>query len=181
VSDERTASVRACARKGFRAWLGRSGAEIVGLQEVRALPDDLPASLRAPRGWHTDFAPAERRGYSGVGLFARRKPDAVSSALGVPRFDVEGRSAVVAGSAPLSDALVTLAEEADLLVVDAVYGASLEAAREAGIEGIEALEREAGNRSRAARRLGISRQTLHAKIRKHRLADGGHVPCDNAT
>jgi len=82
--------LRACARKGFGDWLSRSRATIVGLQEVRALPDEVPPGLLGGR-WHTDFAPAERRGYSGVGLFARRKPDAVDRTLGEPRFDREGR------------------------------------------------------------------------------------------
>ena len=83
--------LRACARKGFRAWLRGARAEIVGLQEVRASPGDLPADLRSPKGWHTHFACAERRGYSGVGLFSRREPDRVETALGIERFDVEGR------------------------------------------------------------------------------------------
>jgi exodeoxyribonuclease-3 len=83
--------LRACARKGFGDWLRRSRAEIVGLQEVRASEDQLPAELRAPRRWHTRFVQAERPGYSGVAIFSRRKPDAVETALGVARFDVEGR------------------------------------------------------------------------------------------
>jgi exodeoxyribonuclease-3 len=83
--------LRACARKGFLRWLARSNAEIVALQEVRALPEDLAPGLCAPRGWAVELSPAERRGYSGVGLFARRKPDAVERSLGLPRFDVEGR------------------------------------------------------------------------------------------
>jgi len=83
--------LRACGAKGFRRWLDRSGAEIVGVQEVRALPSDLPRRLAAPPGWHVRFAPAERPGYSGVGLFARRAPDALDSALGRRSFDAEGR------------------------------------------------------------------------------------------
>jgi len=83
--------LRACAQKGFGAWLGRSRAEIVGVQEVRALPDEVPEELRSKRGWHTHFQAAERRGYSGVGLFSRRAPDRVDTSLGDPRFDVEGR------------------------------------------------------------------------------------------
>lgn len=83
--------LRACAHKGFSRWLARAGADIVGLQEVRALPDELPPAVRAPRGYHAEFAPAERRGYSGVALYARRKPDSVERSLGVPHFDVEGR------------------------------------------------------------------------------------------
>jgi exodeoxyribonuclease-3 len=83
--------LRACARKGFGAWLGRSGGAIVGLQEVRAFPEQLPPRLRRPRGWHVAFAPAERPGYSGVALYSRRAPDRVETSLGAPRFDREGR------------------------------------------------------------------------------------------
>ncbi len=83
--------LRACARKGFGRWLSRSGAEIVGIQELRALPEQLPPTLRSPRGWHVHFSPAERRGYSGVALFSRRPPDRVETSLGEARFDAEGR------------------------------------------------------------------------------------------
>lgn len=83
--------LRACAKKGFASWLAKSKAEIVGVQEVRALPDELPATVRQPRRWHTHFQPAERRGYSGVGLFARRAPSKVDTSLGEERFDAEGR------------------------------------------------------------------------------------------
>ena len=83
--------LRACEKKGFGRWLARSGAAIVGLQEVRALPDQLSPAMRAPRGWHTAFSPAERKGYSGVGLYARRAPDKVETSLGEARFDAEGR------------------------------------------------------------------------------------------
>jgi exodeoxyribonuclease-3 len=83
--------LRACAGKGFARVLSRSRAEIVGLQEVRALPEQLPPGLREPRRWHAAFSAAERPGYSGVAIFARRPPDAVDTALGVPEFDREGR------------------------------------------------------------------------------------------
>jgi exodeoxyribonuclease-3 len=83
--------LRACARKGFGRWLGRSRAEIAGVQEVRAFAEQLPAGLRAPRGWHAHFSPAQRPGYSGVGLFSRRRPDRVETSLGQKRFDAEGR------------------------------------------------------------------------------------------
>jgi exodeoxyribonuclease-3 len=87
--------LRACAAKGFAGWLEASRAEIAGVQEVRALRDELPAELCTPNGWHTHFAPAVKRGYSGVGLFARREPDAVDTSLGEPRFDDEGRVQIV--------------------------------------------------------------------------------------
>jgi exodeoxyribonuclease-3 len=83
--------IRACARKGFSEWLRRSGAAIVALQEVRALPGELPDGVRRLRAWRSSFAPAERRGYSGVGLLARRAADELHGSLGETRFDVEGR------------------------------------------------------------------------------------------
>ena len=83
--------LRACARKGFGRWLSRCGAEVVGIQEVRALAEELPPSLRRPRQWWAAFSAAERRGYSGVGLFAKAAPDRVDSELGIRCFDCEGR------------------------------------------------------------------------------------------
>jgi len=83
--------IRAAAKKGFRDWLEASRAEIIGVQEVRARPEQIPEELRAPRGLHTAFSAAERKGYSGVGLFSRRRPDRVEDSLGEARFDGEGR------------------------------------------------------------------------------------------
>lgn len=83
--------LRACATKGFGRFLGSSGADILGLQEVRAFPDQLDPRTRAPKGWHVSFAPAERAGYSGVALYSRQAPDGVETRLGEDRFDSEGR------------------------------------------------------------------------------------------
>ena len=81
----------ACVRHGFVDFVDRSGADIVGVQEVRARPEDIPPAARRPPGWHTAFTVAERRGYSGVGLYSKLQPVRVETSLGVPRFDREGR------------------------------------------------------------------------------------------
>lgn len=83
--------LRACHRKGFLDWLATSRCQIVGLQEVRALPEQLEPELRRPSRWFTDFSPAVRKGYSGVGLYSRMRPEAVVHHLGEERFDREGR------------------------------------------------------------------------------------------
>jgi exodeoxyribonuclease-3 len=83
--------LRACAKKGFGDWLEGSGAEIVGIQEVRAERDQIPAELSQPKDWHASFSAAERKGYSGVGLFARRAPNRIDTTLDEARFDSEGR------------------------------------------------------------------------------------------
>ena len=83
--------IRACAKRGFADFLDRSGADVLGVQEVRALPEQIPAEARDPSGWHVAFSPAERLGYSGVGLYSRLEPERVETSLGEPRFDIEGR------------------------------------------------------------------------------------------
>jgi exodeoxyribonuclease-3 len=83
--------LRACAKKGFRDWLQGCGAEIVGVQEVRARGEQLPDGVREAEGWYSHFSAARRPGYSGVGLYSRRAPDRIETELGRPRLDAEGR------------------------------------------------------------------------------------------
>jgi exodeoxyribonuclease-3 len=83
--------IRAAAKKGFDDWLAQSRGEIVGIQEVRADRGQLPSEVEGVRGYHLHLSSAKRKGYSGVGLFSRRKPDAIDTSLGEDRFDDEGR------------------------------------------------------------------------------------------
>jgi len=83
--------LRAVMEKGFPRWLSRSGAAIVGLQEVRATEDQLAPHARRLARWHRHVVAAERLGYSGVALLARAQPDEVVTSLGDRAFDVEGR------------------------------------------------------------------------------------------
>jgi len=78
-------------RNVFLDWLSTSRAAFVGLQEVRAHPDQLEVELARPRGWHTTFVDAEKKGYSGVGFYAKRRPDGVTTTLGRPELDREAR------------------------------------------------------------------------------------------
>jgi exodeoxyribonuclease-3 len=86
--------LRAAQKRGFSAWLSRSGAAVVGIQEVRALEEDLPPALAPDRlegRWSAHYSPATRKGYSGVALYSRREPDELETSLGIPRYDAEGR------------------------------------------------------------------------------------------
>ena len=83
--------IRSATGKGFAEWLKKSRAEIVGVQEVRAQPDQVPPEVSDVTRFHQAFTAPERKGYSGVGLFSRRKPDALETSLGEDRFDAEGR------------------------------------------------------------------------------------------
>jgi len=83
--------IRAAMRKGFATWLETSGADIVGLQEVRAKHDQVAPLADTWTGWHTAFVSAEKAGYSGVGLLSKTPPDEVEISLDCPEYDVEGR------------------------------------------------------------------------------------------
>ena len=83
--------LRACAKKGFLQVLQRHKIDVMALQEVRAFPEQLPDKVLNPRGWHANFAPAKRPGYSGVAIYSRVPPTRIESSLDEPRFDDEGR------------------------------------------------------------------------------------------
>jgi exodeoxyribonuclease III len=83
--------LRAVVKKGFLEWLQGWQADVVALQETRSLMEQLPEAVTSPDGWHFVLTPAERKGYSGVGLYARRPPDRVETSMGEERFDAEGR------------------------------------------------------------------------------------------
>ena len=83
--------IRSAESKGFSRWLAASGAEIVGLQEVRARHEQVPEAVRGAPGWHLHVASAARPGYSGVALLSRTPPKSVDTSLDEPRFDEEGR------------------------------------------------------------------------------------------
>jgi exodeoxyribonuclease III len=83
--------LRSVAKKGFADWLAQCGGDIVALQEVRAPDDAIPDELRNLHGYQGHFTHAEKPGYSGVGLFAKRAPDALTLALGAKALDAEAR------------------------------------------------------------------------------------------
>lgn len=83
--------IRSAARKGFFDWMKRSRADVVCLQETKAQRHQLEDPVFHPRGWHVHFHDAERPGYSGVAIYSRREPDAVSAGIGWPDVDAEGR------------------------------------------------------------------------------------------
>ncbi|MCY3572669.1 MAG: exodeoxyribonuclease III [Chloroflexi bacterium] len=84
--------IRAAQRKGFLDWLGAESPDVLTVQETKAHPEQLAARLRQPEGYQSWWASAERKGYSGVGLFSKSQPRAVQVGLGIEKFDSEGRT-----------------------------------------------------------------------------------------
>lgn len=83
--------IRAAARKGLFHWLRRQRADVVCLQELKAQTAQLGDRVFWPPSFHCHYLPAERKGYSGVGLFSRARPDQLIEGLGWRAFDEEGR------------------------------------------------------------------------------------------
>jgi exodeoxyribonuclease III len=83
--------IRATARKGFYEWLAKQKADIVCLQETKAQMEHLPDEVFRPKGYHAYFHDAEKRGYSGVGIYSKIKPKKVIKGLGWQCPDQEGR------------------------------------------------------------------------------------------
>lgn len=83
--------IRAAARKGFFDWVRGEAPDILCLQEIKAERDQIGDGIHVPESYHAFFHCAEKKGYSGVALYARRKPDEVRTGLGWPEIDREGR------------------------------------------------------------------------------------------
>lgn len=83
--------LRAAERKGFARWLARAEPwDVVCLQEIKCAAGDVPRSLAAPRQSHATFHPAQRKGYSGVAVYAKHAPQ-IATGFGHAEFDAEGR------------------------------------------------------------------------------------------
>ena len=85
--------IRAATRKGFYDWLPKVDADIVCLQELKAQEDQIEGEPYHPKGYHTYFHCAEKKGYSGVGIHCKQEPDNIEYGLGkcFEDIDSEGR------------------------------------------------------------------------------------------
>jgi exodeoxyribonuclease-3 len=83
--------IRAAARKGFFPWMGRQRADVLCVQELKAQAADLSKQMLAPGRYNGYFHYAEKRGYSGTGIYALRQADRVVEGIGVKAIDAEGR------------------------------------------------------------------------------------------
>jgi exodeoxyribonuclease-3 len=83
--------IRSAATKGFFDWLPAQRADVVCVQELKAQAADLKPEHARCDGLSGAFHYAEKKGYSGVGIYTRQAPQRVVEGLGVPEFDLEGR------------------------------------------------------------------------------------------
>lgn len=83
--------IRAVQKKGFVDWVLQESPDVLCLQETKAGPEQLADELINIPGYQSVWNPAQRKGYSGVAAYFKRSPLAISTGIGVERFDSEGR------------------------------------------------------------------------------------------
>lgn len=83
--------IRSAISKGLLDWLGSASPDVVCFQELKASVDQIPLMDFELLGYHHFWFPAKKKGYSGVGILSKVKPDNVVYGMGDRRYDDEGR------------------------------------------------------------------------------------------
>ena len=83
--------IRSAAKKNFFDWMAKQDADFVCVQELKAQEADMTPDFLAPMGYHGYFHYAEKKGYSGTGVYSRNKPLNSRIGFGSEEFDAEGR------------------------------------------------------------------------------------------
>ncbi|MBI9032994.1 MAG: exodeoxyribonuclease III [Bacteroidales bacterium] len=83
--------IRAAIKKGFLEWLQAVNADIILLQEIKAAEDQIPVFDLQALGYEIYCFSAQKKGYSGVAILTRIKPDHIEYGMGIEKYDFEGR------------------------------------------------------------------------------------------
>jgi exodeoxyribonuclease-3 len=83
--------IRAAIKKGLIDWLKSYPIDVLCIQETKATPDDIDLELFTALGYHVAWYPAQKKGYSGVAIFSKKKPNQIVYGSGYEMSDYEGR------------------------------------------------------------------------------------------
>lgn len=83
--------IRSAYRKGFFDWYKKQKSDILCVQELKAQEDQIDTSSMFSKHIHSFYKCAEKKGYSGVSIHSKMKPDKVIYEYGDKEFDKEGR------------------------------------------------------------------------------------------
>lgn len=84
--------IRAAMNKGFGDWLAKAQPDILCLQETKAQPEQIDTAIFDRLGYYHYWYSAQKKGYSGVALLTKEKPDRVEYGMGIDEYDTEGRA-----------------------------------------------------------------------------------------
>jgi exodeoxyribonuclease-3 len=83
--------LRAAINKGFTEWLAQENPDVICIQETKLQPDQFSAEEFTKLGYYAYLFSAQKKGYSGVAIFTKQKPDHVEIGMGIEKYDNEGR------------------------------------------------------------------------------------------
>lgn len=83
--------IRAALGKDFMQWLSFANPDIIDFQEIKATQDQINTKAFEDLGYQHFWFPAERKGYSGVGIATKIQPKQVVFGMGIEKYDAEGR------------------------------------------------------------------------------------------
>ena len=83
--------IRAAFKKGLIDWMKLVNPDILCIQETKAQPEQIDVSEFEAMGYHSYWYSAQKKGYSGVGIISKEKPDHVEYGMGIEKYDNEGR------------------------------------------------------------------------------------------
>lgn len=83
--------IRAAIQKGFTTWLEEQAADIICIQELKAEREQVDTQAIEDLGYHIYWHSAQKKGYSGVAIFSKIKPNHVEIGCGIEKYDFEGR------------------------------------------------------------------------------------------
>jgi exodeoxyribonuclease-3 len=87
--------IRSAARKGFFEWVQTQNADVICVQELKAQASDLQSPSFSLDGYEAYYHHAQKKGYSGVGIYSRYPVSQVVTKLGWETADEEGRYVAV--------------------------------------------------------------------------------------
>ncbi len=83
--------LRAALSKGLTEWMAEEQPDVLCIQETKAQPEQIPLLEFEALGYHTYFFSAQKKGYSGVAILTKQKPDQIVYGMNIPEYDNEGR------------------------------------------------------------------------------------------
>jgi exodeoxyribonuclease-3 len=85
--------IRAAISKGFIEWLTQANPDVICLQEIKATEDQIPVEDIEKAGYpYQYYFPATKKGYSGVAILSKTKPNTIVLGTGIEHMDFEGRN-----------------------------------------------------------------------------------------
>jgi exodeoxyribonuclease-3 len=90
ISSYNVNGIRAAVKKGFVEWVQQTSPDVICLQELKADESQIPDEIKT-LGYHEVYHPAQKKGYSGVGILSKVEPELVKIGMGLDWVDAEGR------------------------------------------------------------------------------------------